>query len=252
MSYINRVKIWFNVIYSLFATWRGVKSNILSAEETVEVLNQGKSLIRFGDGEFGIYRGKDIHYQKWSSNLKKDFISIKKSFEQYPGRCPYILAIPKHYMQCGSLELCKKRVLASSWAESRLFYKRNFNLNLMYGDSFLFEKANASIYAKLWNNIDDKRTIIFVHNNPSYADEFAKRFKRKVLFVKCPAKDAYAAIEKLLNSILQTISLNDLSINTTQVVISAGPAGKVLVYRLSKAGYSCIDAGHCWDEPLES
>ena len=35
------------------------------------------------------------------------------------------------------------------------------------------------------------------------------------------------------------------------LTISAGPAGKVLVYRLSKRGYWCIDAGHCWDDPLE-
>lgn len=252
MVLLKRMKIWINVLYSLFATWRGVKSNILTASETVDLILQSKSLIRFGDGEFGIYRQKDIHYQKWSEELQHDFESIKKTFEENGNRCPYLLAVPKKYMQCSSGELCQKRVLASSWAESRLFFKRNFNLTVTYGDSFLFEKANVSIYSRLWENSLDKRTIIFVHNNPLYAEQFAKRYHREVKFVQCPSKDAYSVVDNMLNQILEIISSNSLSTSSVQLVISAGPAGKVLVYKLAYMGYSCIDAGHCWDDPLES
>lgn len=252
MNLLKRGKIWLNVIYSLLATYRGVESSILNAEDTTELLLKGKSLIRFGDGEFGIYRGKSIHYQSWSVALQDEFVRIKNDFENEGENCSYLLAVPRKYVQCSSLDLCKKRVLASSWAESRLFFKSNFNLSLVYGDAFLFEKANNEIYSQLWNHPSDKRTIIFVHNNPLYAELFRKKYERDLVYVQCPAKNAFAEIDKLLDHIHEVINNNNFSSTNVQLVISAGPAGKVLVYHLSKLGYSCIDAGHCWDDPLES
>lgn len=252
MNLLERGKIWLNVICSMLATYRGVKSSILNAKETTARLLEGKSLIRFGDGEFGIYRGKNIHYQPWSVALQEEFVRIKYDFENEGENCRYILAVPGKYMQCSSLALCKKRVLASSWAESRLFFKKKFNLSLVYGDAFLFEKANDEIYSQLWNQASDKRTIIFVHNNPLYAELFSKKYERDLVYVQCPAKNAFEGIDKLLAHIQEIINNNKFASTDVQLVISAGPAGKVLVYHFSKLGYSCIDAGHCWDDPLES
>lgn len=252
MNTLNRINIWLKVIYSLFATFTGVKSHILNAEETTERLLNGKSLIRFGDGEFGIYRGKNIHYQSWSKELQEAFCQIKNDFEKERENCPYILAVPKKYMQCSSLCLCRKRVLASSWAESRLFFKNNFNLNIEYAEAFLFEKSNEPIYSKLWNVTDDLRTIIFVHNNDLYAELFRKKYNRNVIFVKCPSKNAFEKIENIQLHIESVIDNNNFSPIDVQLVISAGPAGKILVYYFANKGYFCIDAGHCWDKPLES
>ena len=76
-----------------------------------------------------------------------------------------MLAVPKRYMQCSGIKLCKKRVLVSSWAESRRYFKKNFDRTLIYGDAFLFELNNKEIYKNLWNEKPEEKTIIFVHNN---------------------------------------------------------------------------------------
>lgn len=83
----RRIKSWIDVLYYFFISFSGSRANILSSEETVdEILKNKKSLIRLGDGEFGIFRGKSIHYQKYSKELMDEFIKIKNEYEE--GDCP--------------------------------------------------------------------------------------------------------------------------------------------------------------------
>lgn len=251
MNLVKRIKIWGRVLYSLFATFFGVRADIMDSADTADFLQQGKSLIRFGDGEFGIYRGKDIHYQEWSPALKAEFDEIKATYEKDPLTCPYLLAVPKGFMTASGLKLMKKRVYVSSWAESRLQFKKTFRRDIPYGDSFLFAKENFAIYSQLWKGADSAPHVIFVHNQEVYAHKFAETYGKKVRFVQCPAKNAYAEVDALEKAILNTIEQEKWTPADTCITISAGPAGKALVYRLSQNGYHCIDAGHSWDDPLE-
>ncbi len=247
----KRILIWVDVLFSFFATFFGVKATIKTPEETVEELLKGKSLIRFGDGEFGIYRNKDIHYQKWSPELKEYFEKIKTDFEKQGEACPYVLAVPRRFMTVKGTFLAKKRVYISSWSQSRYDFKKNFNHNLPYGDSFLFEKANKETYSRIWLHSSCPQNVIFVHNNEQYAEYFAKTYKKNTVFVKCPSQDSFEELSSLEGAIREKISENGWSNKQVMLTISAGPAGKVLVYKLSQEGYQCIDAGHCWDDPLE-
>ena len=246
-----RVAAWCRVIVSLFASFGGVKSNILNAQETMEELRKGRSLIRFGDGEFGIYRNRDIHYQKWSQDLKDEFEKIKREYESAPERCPFLLAVPKVFMTISGWKLMKKRVYVSSWSESRLQFKNTFRRDIVYGDSFLFEKKNKSIYSEIWEGEGCPSNIVFVHNSADYAKAFQDTYHKNVEHVVCPPKDAFQSVDALEADILSRIEKNGWTEKDVMITISAGPAGKVLVYRLSKQGYHCIDAGHCWDDPLE-
>lgn len=252
MTIAKRLQIWFKVIKAYIFTLSGVRSLIDDASATVDAIIAGKSLIRFGDGEFGVFRGHDIHYQPWSEHLLTEFQKIKCDYESQGTDCRYLLAVPKKYMQCKGTELSKKRVLVSSWAESRLQFKRTFDRTLNYGDSFLFEKKNSDIYRRIWCQPGDTRTVIFVHNSPKCAESFADTFKRKVEYVQCPWHDAFSDWGNLYDTIINTIRSTGLSTGDVQIVLSAGPAGKVLCYYLSDAGYHCVDTGHCWDDPLES
>ena len=251
MKLIKRFKIWCRVVYSLLATFGGVKAHICDGQETVEKVDEGKSLIRFGDGEFGIYQDKDIHYQKWSEELKEAFQRIKEEYENNPSACPYLLAVPKGFMTISGWKLMKKRVYVSSWAESRLCFKKTFKQDIPYGDSFLFEKNNKEIYSQIWKVDSCPNNVIFVHNNEEYAKAFASTYQKNTEYVQCPASNAFEDVDRLEKEILSKVEQNGWTTKDIMVTISAGPAGKVLVYRLSKRGYHCIDAGHCWDDPLE-
>lgn len=251
MKIYKRALIWVDVLFSFLATFFGVKATIKTPEDTVDKILKGKSLIRFGDGEFGIYRNKDIHYQKWSPQLREWFEKIKTDFEEQEEECPYILAVPRRFMTVTGTELAKKRVYVSSWSQSRYDFKKNFKHDLPYGDSFLFEKVNKEIYSRIWADKSCPENIIFVHNNEQYAEYFADTYKKNTVFVKCPSRDSFEVLSSLENKIREKIKENNWGKSDFMLTISAGPAGKVLVYKLSKEGYRCIDAGHCWDDPLE-
>ena len=252
ISILHRVKIWIHVLHAYFKTFSGVRCYIYNPSKTVDEIIKGKSLIRYGDGEFGIYQGYDIHYQPWSENLKKEFETIKSVFELEGEHCSYILSVPKKYMECNGFKLGRKRVLIASWSESRLYFQMKFNRNLHYGDSFLFEKKNKPLYSRIWKQKGDDRIIIFIHNNVKYANYFEKTYNRAVIYIPCPPYDAFSKIDQILSKIMLEINLRCLARTEVQIVVSAGPAGKVIAYYLSQAGYHCIDAGHCWDDPLES
>lgn len=247
----ERIGIWICVLRAFLLTFWGVPAKILSAEETVAELLKKRNLIRFGDGEFGIYRGKSIHYQPWSAELQAAFEEIKKEYESNSEGCPFLLAVPKRFMTVDGFQLMKKRVYVSSWAESRLDFKRSFRQDIPYGDAFLFEKNNRDVYLQLWNSPVCPKNVIFIHNNSQCAENFASTYCKNVVFVQCPARDAFSAMEALERDVLQAVEANGWTKDDVMLTVSAGPAGKVLVHRMSKRGFWSVDTGHCWDDPLE-
>ena len=250
MSIFRRLGIWCKVLFCFAFSFFGTRKKICSPEETVQWIKNKKSLIRFGDGEFGIYHGKDIHYQKWSKELENAFVDIKKDFENEEN-CPYLLAVPYQFMKVNGFQLMKKRVYVSCWAQARFDFQRQYGKDCVYGDAFLFEKKNKEIYSQIWKADDCPNNVIFVHNNQEYAKAFAATYQKNTVHVQCPSKNAFECVDALEKEILETIQTNGWGHKEVTMAISAGPAGKVLVYRLSKQGYHCVDAGHCWDDPLE-
>lgn len=247
---IKRIKSWINVLYYFIISFRGTGAQILSAQESVDlILKEKKSLIRFGDGEFGIFHGRSISYQKCSSELIEEFKNIKVDYE-IKSNCPYIIAVPKKFFQVSGFVLMKNRKYVASWSQSRADFLNHFNQNIIYADAFLFEKSNTDIYEQIWKKDNKRNNIIFIHNNYIYAKNFEKKYEKKVYFIKCPKKNSFEIIDNITAEIKEIIDRNNLNISNSEIVVSCGPAGKVIVKRFSHEGFLSIDTGHCWDEPL--
>ena len=52
--------------------------NILSCSETVDAVKNGKSLVRFGDGEMAVMLGRSIWFQAHDEKLGKELTNILK------------------------------------------------------------------------------------------------------------------------------------------------------------------------------
>jgi hypothetical protein len=249
ISILKRVKIWGIVLYSLLFAFKGTSAKILNSSETIfQIKSCRRSLIRFGDGEFGIFVGKDISYQKWSSDLFTAFEKIKKTYESQGNECRYLLAVPHIFFKKSGLFLLRKRVYLSSWAQAKHIFQTKFRQDIKYGDAFLFGRNNVKMYEKLWKN---EENIIFVHNSKSYADWFSNYYHKTTYFIKIPEKNTYEVMDVVLNSIQECVQSNNLNTINCCIIISAGPAAKILIYELSKLGFWCLDTGHCWDSPLQ-
>lgn len=245
----KRIKSWIYVLYYFLISFSGSRANILSSEETVdEILKNKKSLIRLGDGEFGIFHGKSIHYQKCSKELMDEFIKMKNDYEK--GECPYLIAVPKTFFEVSGFKLLKKRRYIASWSQSRADFMSDFSQNIVYGDAFLFKKSNNNIFSRIWNEDKKRNNIIFVHNDYIYSENFRKQYNKNVYFVKCPKQNSYESIDDIISEMKFIIKENNLNEKNSEIVVSCGPAGKVIVKRFSYEGFLSIDTGHCWDEPL--
>lgn len=243
---MRRLKIWFKVIFSFFASIACCKkARILDVDKTIEViLKEKKSVIRLGDGEFNILQGEDVHYQKHSKELQLKMECLINEYLSNPEKSEYILCMPGEFLKCSGIKLLRRKVYIVSWAISRYIFKKIYDRKVTYGEAFLFGKGNEEKYKKIWldSNIEN---IIFVHNEKRYSEEFEKKYNIKTKNILVKSKNSFENHEEILNSILKEIK-ND----KTMVLISAGPCAKYLVYELTKKGIWAIDTGHCWDSPL--
>ena len=246
-NYIKRICIWVNVLDDFFKSFKGCSAKILNSEETVKyILDNKKSIIRLGDGEFNILNGKDISYQKYSKQLKEELNNVLELYFKSKGDCEYLLCVPKYFMECSGFKLMKKRIYIASWAYSREQFQKNFPQDILYGDAFLFKRENEEIYEKIWVNSNYK-TCVFIHNDKKYAEKFENEYNIKTKFIKINSRNAYEQINDIKLKVLDYINEDRKNVI---VLISAGPAGKILVKDLSRKGIFSIDTGHCWDNPL--
>lgn len=243
---INKIKIYLRILKCYLSTFGGIKAKIYNDDETIAISNKyNKSIIRFGDGEFNIILGENIEYQRYSEKLSQNLLTIIKEYDC--NKSNYILCIPKFFFQSTGIKLMKKRAWISSWSFSRYFFKKNCDLNKEYGDAFIFHKGNSHKYSKLWNK-NKYQKCIFIHNNERYAQEFEKQYKISTIFIKAPTKNAFQKIDEIENNI--TNEASKYAKENLIIIVSMGPAAKILVYNLCDK-YRIIDAGHCFDNPLE-
>ena len=246
MNLIKRAGIWVKVAWDYVCSYGPVESKILDPEQTIAyLLKTGKSMIRMGDGEFNLMNGKNVHYQKHSPALQKEMESLLKN---YSADSPYLLCVPYRYFT-GSNRMLNSRTLISCWSTPKRMFQKLENPGLIYGDAFLFAKNNRALdCGRLWRDADN---VIVLHNDPRYLQQAFDPKTQNGFFVQVPARDTFEVLDEIEEKITGVFEKNNLEKEKTVVLLSAGPAAKVLVKRLSAKGYRMIDCGHIWDDPLE-
>lgn len=240
---------YLRTIYMFVASLVCVKNaRFYDSRETVnQIINGKKSLIRFGDGEFDIIEGKSIHYQSYDASLAAELDAIIKEYisgelNNLLVGMPIIMLIPN------GIYFMLSRKLVSCRAHVRYFFKKYYDKKCIYADALIFRKGMENYYSQIWNS-EKFDKVVFVHNDRKYADKLEQQIKKECIFVQVPAKNAYSNCSEIVKRIVSIVKKDKN--NTYIVLISAGPCGKILGYRLHQNGMWVIDTGHCWDEPLE-
>ena len=220
--------------------------NIVSTEDTLnEIIENKKSISRFGDGEMFLILGYGIYFQYANKKLAKRLLEIinnnstnknllvginffykKKDFDKYSkGTASYWRSFFYHYRHLALKVINKNTTYYSSWISR--FYTTFRN------------KSHVPFYVKKLKKLWENRDIIVVEGektrNGIGNDLFnnAKSIKRII----CPAQNSFKFYDKILNAVL-TVDKNNL------ILISLGPTAAVLACDLSKLGYQAVDFGH--------
>lgn len=210
------------------------------------IVNEGKSLIRYGDGEMDLMSGRGRHqfqhYDKKLARRLEEGILCKD--EQM------MVAIADNY---GCLEKynedTRQGIRYYMTKQVRLEHRKWIDINRTYHNAYITRPY--VIYAdnqtdapgerfnqlkKIWNN----RNIIFVEGALSRLGVGNDLFNNaaSIRRIEAPATNSFDKYDEILNIALQNARKDTL------FLVALGPTAEVLVYDLFKNGYQAVDVGH--------
>ena len=210
---------------------------IASSEETIkEIVEQKKSIARFGDGEFRLIFGKNIGFQRYNKTLKDKLLVVLKS-----SLSNLLVAIFK-------IEECKHKRYWNRLVERyKLTFEKILDKHKIYYSSFITRLFSLKKYINLdkyinqfkmiWNN----RDILIIEGEKSRIGIGNDLFKnsKSIKRIIGPIKNSFNAYDKILTSFKKL----EIEKNTL-ILIALGPTATVLAYDFAKMGYQAIDIGH--------
>lgn len=221
------------------STW---EPHVLSPLDTLkEIENKQLSILRFGDGELSLISGIDLGFQKYDPKLAKRLTQIISNKHS-----KLLIGIP------GIFGYLEQFASTGFWFEiHHLFrysklWKELTHPNRTYGDTFITrpylsykDKSEAGkIYQqikKLW----DQKKVILIEGEKSRIGVGNNLFSNtlSVHRILCPSENAFSKADDIIEKVNQ-LSKDNL------ILISLGPAAKVIGYELFLKGYRVLDIGH--------
>lgn len=207
--------------------------SVLDEFQTLSLLEQGKSIARYGDGELKLCRGASAKAQDYNFDISE---RLKQILQSDGKEC--VVGIPRigHLSEVAA----EKHGFWSQYQPQTQYY----NYQTIYGSSFITRPDSVpaintqSYFARvkaLWND----RKVILVNGdnkrfdkNPTILDNAAGWTRWEV-----PAQNAWSEYEGILRW-AKTVSKDVL------FILCVGPTATVLAYDLCAAGYQALDLGH--------
>lgn len=216
-------------------------------EETLrEIIENRKSLSRFGDGEFAIIANEERQkFQRCNPKLAERLQEVLNSQE------PNVLvAIADHY---GNLDRfnhqAKRDIRIYMTREVRLQHEALLDRNRTYHDTYisrpyaLYADNHTDAPAKRfadWRQVWQDRDVIIIEGKESRLGVGNDLFDnvRSIRRIEGPATNSFDKYEEIKAAALQYGKADTL------FLLAMGASATVLAYDLAKAGYQALDIGH--------
>lgn len=215
---------------------------IMSVDETLDILvNEKKSICRFGDGELSIVNGKGIPFQIFDEKLQKRLIEIlQSSNDEVLIGLPRIAFYSKENTTDENKVFWRKkgehfRNITLPWVDmNKQYYPTEVTLAYSYYINYDMEKYFAK-FRKIWEGRD-----VVIITGKTVFDKITHNIfdnARSVEYIYGPSMNAFSEYDDILNKALE--------IDKNKIVISIlGPTAKPLSYDLALKGYQALDLGH--------
>lgn len=203
--------------------------DVIGEEATLDAILAGKSIARYGDGEFNHVRGHKNVSQVADPRLTAEIAAV-------------LLDPPKRLI-VGIPTLDERNPKYANWLKYAPGYAVHLNARVTYYSSFISRPDNApwistpEFFDKVESLWRDEYVTLVGNGVRSLKPDFLHETGAKdVFFVQCAYRDAYAQIDELETAVHQQ--------GAERVLICAGPTGTVLAARLARAGLHALDLGH--------
>lgn len=215
--------------------WRfifGYRAKVISDLRFEKMLKDGWSLVRWGDGETAIARGKSISYQKNDEELAE---ILRNLIVLLPPRT--IFGLPWAFTK----SLVDKKWNKRFWQiflSTRVYLDRNFELKSR-------EVIDTEIWYRLYlrlpsllEELSKTATLILVTGNA----EFLSVCPKGTELILVPHKNAFVSFRRTLDFIQCNLDRSKKSV----FLLAAGPSSKAFVSHLAR-DHQVIDIGHGFD-----
>lgn len=203
--------------------------DVIGEEATLDAVLAGKSIARYGDGEFNHVRGLKNVSQAADPRLTEEITRVLQE-----GHRNLLVGIPT---------IDDRNPKVANWRKYASGYRAHLNADMTYYSSFISRPDNApwinnaqffSKVESLWQN----QHVTLVGNGVrSLKPDFLHETGAKdVFFVQCTYKDSYAQIDQLEQSVIEQ--------GAERVLLCCGPTATVLAWRLARRGFHALDLGH--------
>ncbi len=232
-------------LYVLTYAWfyfrrAGVANVHLYDESEMQGLIQaGKSLIRFGDGEVNVLLSLNNHYQTFSPMVRKMLANIVRD---YTPESPYVLAVPR-FVNVTNVEL-KEMGKFNVWLPLKAMFFLRFPKKVAYMDAhnFYYDTYFDTVVGPLLVN----RQVVLVTNGGTLKKQQGNPRLPWPNFsgVVTPEQNSlgeYAEIKRRIDTHLATLSKDPSE--QPILLFALGPVGKYLTYEYALAGVQSLDIG---------
>lgn len=215
--------------------------------DTLKAIKNGKSISRFGDGEFNLIFGDDLPFQKYSYALQNRLELILQDTEN----CNCVIAIPYAIYSLKPYNIRSKKFWFCYFANNRKRLYRILNRKSHYYDSQITRiyvnranKRKSVIYFNLWKEIWKDKNVLLVEGELSRCGVGNDLFDgcKKLSRLLCPSQNAFLVYDDIFNWICTNGKNFDL------LILALGPTATVLSFDLAKYGFWAIDAGNMDNE----
>lgn len=214
----------------------------ISDSEFEDLLQQGKSVIRLGDGEIHIANHGYLGQQEYSKKITegiKDIIKFTWSKEYESGESGLILCIPHRYIEMTN-EKIRENGLMRCWLPFRIYYRMYFNKKARYYDAHVFYE-NGSFKKYILPQLEGQN-VLFVTNekNVKLLKNNEDKFKFNAYYFAVPEKDSFSMYEDVKQRVLSFSK----QYPNIKVVLAMGTPSKLLAFDLSSNNnICCYDTG---------
>lgn len=220
------------------------KINFYNDIETVDkIVNEHKSVSRFGDGEIRWMAGVVLDsFQEYSDEFAKD---LKIAFQS--SNSNLLIGIPYGLVDSSRCNLYSKL----HWKTIKSDFFKNFiqfaDLDKIYCNASItrpyIDYKDREYSRKCFENLRriwDKRNVVFVEGEKTKLGLGNDLFNNveSVKRIICPSKNAYGRLDDIKSSIISNVDKNDL------ILTALGPTASILAAQICELGYQIVDIGH--------
>ena len=216
--------------------------NIMTVDETLDILvNEKKSICRFGDGELGIINGEGIPFQSFDAKLQKRLMDILSSDNDN-----VMIGLPRiAFYSMKNITEENKRFWRKKGEYFRGIVLSYIDMNKQYCPTEVtlaysyYADYDMKKYFDKFRKIWDGKDVVIITGKTVFDKITHNIFDnaKSVEYIYGPSKDAFSQYDDILDKAL--------TIDKNKIVISIlGPTAKPLSYDLALEGYQALDLGH--------